>query len=312
LPRWGNYNQQYFFLKMLNRSAAKITGRIIRFLAPEVSNAFKKTPLYVIAPAGQNVISPKLFFQRILFTFISYTFTMKQYFITGTSSGVGKALAEQLIPDHKVTGISRNVFFSHRNYTHIKMDLSETNSVLAFQFSLDENADEYILINNAGMLGELKRTGDTNPEIMLKTIHVNFAAPAILCNTFLKQVKTSGKKALIINISSGAATHPIASWATYCATKVAVDMFTSVIAEELKETGNSLTRAYSVYPGIVDTAMQQHIRSADPSDFSAAERFRNYKNEGSLLTAGFVAERIIGKFSSSELPAETIMDVRKF
>lgn len=237
---------------------------------------------------------------------------MKQFFITGTSSGIGKALAEQLIPANKVTGISRNIFFSHRNYTHIKMDLSDVNNLLAFQFSLDPNAEEYILINNAGMLGEIKRTGDTNPEIMLKTINVNFSATAILCNTFLKQVKKSGKKALIINISSGAATHPIASWATYCATKIAVDMFTLVIAEELKETGNSLIRAYSIYPGIVDTAMQNHIRSADPSDFSSVERFRNYKNEGSLLTAGLVAERIIGKFNGSELPDETIMDVRNF
>ena len=237
---------------------------------------------------------------------------MKQFFITGTSSGIGKSMAEQLIADHKVTGFARNIFFTHRNYTHVKMDLSDINAVLAFQFSLDENADEYILINNAGMIGEVKRTGDTNPEIMLKTINVNFSALTVLCNTFLKQIKNRGKKALIINISSGVAKYPLPSWATYCATKAAVDMFTLVMAEELKETGNTQINVYSVYPGIVDTAMQNHIRSADPSDFSSVERFRNYKNEGSLMTAGLVAAKIIGKFNSSQLPVETIMDVRNF
>ncbi|MFZ5552682.1 MAG: SDR family NAD(P)-dependent oxidoreductase [Bacteroidota bacterium] len=237
---------------------------------------------------------------------------MKQYFITGTSSGIGKALAEQLIPHHKVTGYSRNTFFSHRNYSHITIDLSDEKAVSGIQFSIDKNADEYILINNAGMTGEIKRVGGLDSELVLKTIHLNLSAPVLLCNSFLRAGIPAEKKAVIINISSGAAVKSIASWATYCATKSALDRFTDTLSEELKETGKHNIRAFSVHPGIVDTAMQVHIRKTDPSDFSSVERFRNYKNEGSLMTAGLVAERIIGKFNTPELPHQTILDIRDF
>ena len=68
-------------------------------------------------------------------------------------------------------------------------------------------------------------------------------------------------------MSSGAAWKPYEGWATYCAGKAGVERFTQVIAAEEASSG---LRAYSVAPGVVDTAMQVLIRdSAD--DFLTRE-----------------------------------------
>ena len=54
----------------------------------------------------------------------------------------------------------------------------------------------------------------------------------------------------IINVSSGAANHPIAMASAYCAAKAGLNHFTRVVAEEEP----SLT-VVAVRPGVVDTAI---------------------------------------------------------
>ena len=54
-------------------------------------------------------------------------------YITGSSSGIGKALAELLLENnHKVIGLSRTNTISHVNYKHVFIDLSEPEIVAKF------------------------------------------------------------------------------------------------------------------------------------------------------------------------------------
>ncbi len=52
-------------------------------------------------------------------------------------------------------------------------------------------------------------------------------------------------------------------------------------------------RAYSVAPGIVDTAMQELIRSSTPERFPQIERFREFKRKDAFNSPEFVAEHLL-------------------
>ena len=84
---------------------------------------------------------------------------MKYYFITGTSQGIGKALTETLLtePNIRVIGTARHQTITHANYRHLNLDLSQTQNLirkLPEFFPELQNAEELVLVNNAGVIGE--------------------------------------------------------------------------------------------------------------------------------------------------------------
>jgi benzil reductase ((S)-benzoin forming) len=236
---------------------------------------------------------------------------MQHYFITGTGTGLGKAMAEILCDEFKVTGISRHQTIQHKNYTHLPADLSGSEFLDDFMFNLPDEAERIVLINNAGSIGPVNRCGDLDESEINDTVHLNLTAVMRLCNLFISEAKTKTYPCLIINISSGAAAHPVPSWSVYCATKAGVDMFTRVISEELRELGISNIRAWSVYPGIIDTPMQEKIRSIDPDDFSSRIRFIEYKETGQLLPPDLTAAKILAIFKGFEWPEEVVFSIRE-
>ena len=217
---------------------------------------------------------------------------MNYYFITGTSSGLGKSLAEMLLCDESniVFGFSR---------TQIK-------------FQIPTSCEKAVLINNAGMIGEVKRNGSLKNGIINDTFTVNTIAPAILCNEFLRTLIPSKISGLILNISSGAASHPIASWSAYCASKSALDMYSKVLQEELNEQNINHIKVHSFYPGIIDTPMQEYIRSSNENDFSSKNRFVLYKKEGNLTSPELTAQKILGIFTGELKINDVVIDIRDF
>ena len=69
--------------------------------------------------------------------------------ITGTSQGIGKAIAEHFLKEeHQVFGIDRqDETITHLNYTHYKCDVRDFKN-------LPDISDVNILINNAGTQNE--------------------------------------------------------------------------------------------------------------------------------------------------------------
>jgi len=61
---------------------------------------------------------------------------MKVFYITGTSSGLGLALAEELLKDedNQVVGIARNCKIAHPNYVHRKVDLTDAVATAKIRF----------------------------------------------------------------------------------------------------------------------------------------------------------------------------------
>ncbi len=199
-------------------------------------------------------------------------------FITGTSSGIGKALAEHsLDKGNLVSGLSRTQSIIHKKYTHYAIDLSNIRAVEKFEFP-DTSEKKVVLVNNAGTLGEIKYVGELSNQSIYEAYCLNLITPSILMNSFIK--KYANLEVIIINISSGAGKNAYDGWGEYCSTKAGLDMFTSVIAREQKLKKSSKVRVFSVSPGIVETNMQAQIRKADFSNFSMRLKFEEYYSKG--------------------------------
>ena len=214
------------------------------------------------------------------FNEITFNKIMKHLFITGASSGIGKALAEYaLSKGDKVTGISRRHTINHKNYSHIHMDLSEHSDLGKINFVPVKEADTAVLVNNAGWLGDVRPVAEMDPDKIARAFSINVTAPAILSRMFLGHLKNQGENLtkVVLNISSGVSRYPLSSWSTYCASKAALDMFTKVLKVDHPEV-----HAFSVAPGIVDTEMQGEIRRLTVEHFPDKDRFVEYKEKGEL------------------------------
>lgn len=235
--------------------------------------------------------------------------------LTGHTKGLGHAILAKFLSHEsvKVVALSRSSLeLDHTNLTEIPLDLSDLNALeanLPKFFPKEESFERYILINNAGWIGEVKQVGKLNPKGIQRVMNLNLVAPMILTDAFVKAYGSRSGEKVILNISSGAAHKPLPGWGEYCTSKAGLAMFSKVAAEELKQLG---IRVFSLAPGIVDTDMQSEIRQAGQEDFPALDRFLSYKSEGLLSSAEEVAEKVFHLVTHPEAFSEVIQDVRNF
>jgi benzil reductase ((S)-benzoin forming) len=237
---------------------------------------------------------------------------MNHYFITGTSRGIGKAIAEQLLLDPKnfVTGLSRTSAITHERYTHVEIDLSDLEKVSQFNFPVLERAEKISLVNNAGAIGKVFYVGKIPDDLIKRAYNLNLVAPTILTNSFLNFYSSNPAKQIIINVSSGAGKNAIDGWSVYCATKAGLDMFTKVVAEELKIADRKNVFIFAVAPGVVDTNMQDEIRTADQTNFSNIQRFIEYKKTNQLASPDFVAGKYLAILELPEKFKDVLFSVK--
>jgi benzil reductase ((S)-benzoin forming) len=218
-------------------------------------------------------------------------------YVTGVSKGLGKEFVEYfLTAGHLVTGIGRSHSFDYSNFNFIHCDLSNVNEVKSVKFDSKEN--EVVLINNAGVIGNIQRVSDQHESDIQEVMTVNTISPMILCQEFLRQTALE-KTLTIINISSGAANRPIPSWAAYCSSKIAMDRFSETIYLEEQEKGRNI-KVFAVAPGVVDTSMQKKIRTAKKVDFSGVDNFKSLHDNGELLSTTDVVNKLVMLISLKE------------
>jgi benzil reductase ((S)-benzoin forming) len=229
---------------------------------------------------------------------------MHYFLITGASQGLGRALAEAILkrPDTWVLGISRHATIEHARYQHQPLDLSDIEAVehnLAKIFLPHPDAESLTLINNAGTLGEIGYVGELPNEHFQFVFDLNVVAPAMLMNTFISAYGSlKNIPRTILNISSGAAQRPVDGWAAYSASKAALNALSETTQKEQDLRGSGI-RVWALSPGVVDTAMQAHIRATKPTQFSEQQKFEEFHSNGQLQEASAVASRIINWLSTS-------------
>lgn len=220
---------------------------------------------------------------------------MRNYFyITGTSSGLGKAIAEAALTDPaaKVYGYARRCTISHENYFHTTIDLTDLQAVKEIEFQAHSDAVKIILINNAGTGSEIKYFGELEADKIISGYQVNAIAPHLIMNKFLSAYKAINCEKIIINITSGAASNAYDGWSIYCATKAAIDMM-SLVADKEQQIRNTGFKIFAIAPGVLDTPMQDALRKTDAHDFSRINKFKDLKESNQLAEPSLVAEKII-------------------
>ena len=157
--------------------------------------------------------------------------------ITGTSQGIGKAIAEKFLAcGHTVIGIDRQAqSIEDTAYTHFQYDVRD-------RAHLPEIPDVEILINNAGTQNE-------------DDIDINLKALIYITEKYSVQPKIKS----VLNIGS-ASGHTGAEFPEYCASKGGVLSYTKNVAMRVAQYGATCN---SLDPGGVLTPLNECVMS-DP------------------------------------------------
>lgn len=196
---------------------------------------------------------------------------MKTVLITGSSRGIGAAIAKRLNNEYKIVINYNN---SKKQALDLLDELRKTNPyVLAIKadvskedevnqmFEIAENnfGSVDILINNAGV-SSFSLIQDTNFEEWKKILSTNLDSVFLASKRAIPNM-ISKKDGVIINMSSIWGELGSSMEASYSASKGAINSFTKSLAKELAPSD---IRVNAVAPGIVDTDMMRN-------DFSSKE-----------------------------------------
>ena len=169
--------------------------------------------------------------------------------VTGTSSGIGEAIAQVLLKNgYNVIGLSRRRGdIHHPLFEHLPCDLSDLAVVDILQKKLVELEDLEILVNAAGF-GRFEPHEELNTKVITDMIALNLTTPVLLANALLRPLKKT--KGLIINITSIEATRHSKFSALYSATKAGLRAFGLTLFEETRTSG---VRVVTINPDMTET-----------------------------------------------------------
>lgn len=219
---------------------------------------------------------------------------MNYFIITGTSKGFGNAIVHQLLKSGnvKIFGFSRtSINLDTHNYQHHLVDITEVDKItihLDNIFNQISDINSIFLINNAGRISPIERIENLKINDIQHHFDLNIVAPFILSSFFLKKSSEFNCMKGIINISSGAAKTPIDGWSCYNSSKASLEMLTECLKLENSEY---IIDAFD--PGIVDTQMQETIRSVSANQFQGVDKFIEYYEKGTLQSPKMAAEKFV-------------------
>ncbi len=187
--------------------------------------------------------------------------------ITGSTSGIGKAIAERLSNDgftiafHSKSSVKEgnDLASLYAKSTYTQADLSDQHQakglildVLAKHGRLD------VLVNNAGINAIIPhhKLKEASAEIWRELYEVNVIAPWTLiaeAEEALRQSSSENIPSCIVNISSHAGIRPKGASIPYAASKAALNHITQLLALSLSPS----IRVNAIAPGLVNTPMTE-------------------------------------------------------
>lgn len=204
-------------------------------------------------------------------------FHQKTVWITGASSGIGKALAIELSERG-----ARLILSSRRKEELEKVRLQCKDPENTFVYTLDleqnQNAQKWVdecweqygpidlVVNNAG-LGQLGNALDNSEALERKMFEVNFFGNILLSKAILPRMLERGQ-GQIMAISSIAGRFGQAKLAAYSAAKAALILYYESLDQELNGTG---VKIQVVSPGFVSTGARMNSLKPDGTPVSNSD-----------------------------------------
>ena len=235
--------------------------------------------------------------------------TKKTVLITGSSRGIGKAIAAKFAENGY--NIVLNCIKNDEMMRAFEVEL-RTAGVECISFACDvsdyaqaENMfakikDEFggvdILINNAGVLkyGLFNTSEPDEWEYLMKN---NFFS-VLNCSYMAIPYMLQQNEGVIINLSSIWGVAGASCEAIYSASKGAIDSFTKSLAKELAPNG---IRVNAIAPGAIDTDMIAHFSADERADIEAQIPLSRYG------TPREVAEMVYSMAHNTYLNGQTIL-----
>lgn len=180
--------------------------------------------------------------------------------ITGGTSGIGLALAEQFLQLGNtviVTGRDQaKLDETKKKFPKIhtlQSDVSDPKAIaLLYDKITAEFSDLNVLINNAGFMRKINlHNKDSDLANLTNEIETNLMGPIRMVKQFLPHLKTKSSAA-IVNVSSGLAFVPLPISPVYCATKAGLHSFTQSLRVQLKNTN---IKVFELAPPATDTPL---------------------------------------------------------
>lgn len=181
--------------------------------------------------------------------------------ITGSSRGLGAAIARELAPTHDLVLGARSaasleaITAELPGSTSWPVDLTDYDAVAA---SVPVNKLN-VLVHNAG-IADLGTIEESSVDQWRRTFEANVIAVAELTRILLPALRAAGGHVVLIN--SGAGLRANVGWGSYAASKFALRAFGDAL--RLEEPSLRVT---SIHPGRIDTDMQREIVAGEGGNY---------------------------------------------
>jgi NAD(P)-dependent dehydrogenase (short-subunit alcohol dehydrogenase family) len=144
-----------------------------------------------------------------------------------------------------------------------------------------------VLVNNAAVIGPVRLLDDADRKAWEKTIDINLNG-AFFCARAVLPFMIRNRGGKIINISSGLGQMPFPRFCAYSVSKAGIIQLTRSLSEEFRPMNIQVN---AIDPGVMDTGMQEQIRSLGPAVLGTAvyENFMEYKKTRHLKDPAEVA-----------------------
>ncbi|MGY4643753.1 SDR family NAD(P)-dependent oxidoreductase [Cellulomonas sp. URHB0016] len=203
--------------------------------------------------------------------------------VTGTSSGLGLAVARRLVADgYAVVGVSRREVDPAQvgeTYDHVRADLSDLDGLPTLVRRLVEQFGvPYALVNNAA--GAVDGLLPMMPDQRIRSaLDLDLVSPVLLAKHVVRPM-ISERRGRIVNVTSIVASTGFRGLSVYSAAKAGLEGFSRSLARDVGGRGVTVN---CVAPGFLDTAMTETIGDRN------LERIRARSPLGRFVTLDEVA-----------------------
>lgn len=205
--------------------------------------------------------------------------------VTGSSTGIGRALAERLLAhEHQVWGLARSdqSSFAAQYPDRFFASRCDVGSWPAVQAAAGEMATRWNhidgLVTCAGIQGEVGRALEADPIRWSDTVHANLDGTFYALRALDHMLARCPRRAKIVCFSGGGATKPRARFSAYGVAKTGVVRLVETIAEE--ERGRKLD-INAVAPGAINTRLTDEVIALGPQVVGEAEYAAAQKQKAS-------------------------------